>query len=207
MPELVFSARRQRQRCQEASDQELLERLANGQEEALDQLVSRKTEPLVKSVTRILGDVEEARDVVQMAFLRLWENRRRYDSRWAPNTWIYRIATNLAIDQLRSRKSRDRSSEPLRWHLEKVADTHPRPMNELQGREVHAIFEQLSRGLSDKQRLVFVLKEVEGRTSEEVAAILGCRPSTVRNHLFNARKTLQRALRERFPEYAQKGDR
>ena len=49
-----------------------------------------------------IGDAlrEEARDVVQVTFLRLWENRRKFDDRWSPNTWIYRIATNLAIDVL-----------------------------------------------------------------------------------------------------------
>ena len=55
-------------------------------------------------------------------FLRLWEKRERYDERWSPNTWIYRIATNLAIDQLRSRQSRQRYQEPIRLHLRDLAD-------------------------------------------------------------------------------------
>ena len=65
-----------------------------------------------------------------------------------------------------------------------------------------AIFRELAAELTEKQRTVFVLREVEGLPSKEVAEVLGCRESTVRNHLFNARKYLRRAIVERYPEYA-----
>jgi RNA polymerase sigma-70 factor (ECF subfamily) len=78
-----------------------------------------------------------------------------------------------------------------------------RGFSELQQREVEAIFNELAGGLSEKQRLAFLLREVEGLSSQEVAAILECRESTVRNHLFNARKALQKEIRRRYPEYAQ----
>ena len=68
--------------------------------------------------------------------------------------------------------------------------------------EVAAIFRELSAGLSEKQRVAFLLREIEGLSSPEVAEVLGCRESTVRNHLFNARKYLRRELLKRYPEYA-----
>jgi RNA polymerase sigma-70 factor (ECF subfamily) len=154
-------------------------------------------------VARIVNDEEEARDVVQVTFLRLWEHRQRFDDRWSPNTWIYRIATNLAIDHLRSRRSRERAVEPMRFHLQRVEDDRSRrDLAQLGLREVRAIFRRLSQGLTEKQRLVFLLREVEGLSSQEVAAIVGCRESTVRNHLFNARRFLRRELVRRYPEYA-----
>ncbi|HVS02965.1 MAG TPA: RNA polymerase sigma factor [Thermoanaerobaculia bacterium] len=201
-PQLVYSQRQQRCRWGEASDRDLLEGLRGDDELALDELIRRKTQPLLQVVLRILGDLEESRDVVQTAFLRLWENRGRFDPRWSPNTWIYRIATNLAIDQLRSRRSRERQHEPYRHHLHQVTGGVARSAGELQAREVRAIFEELAQELSEKQRLAFLLREVEGLPSSEVAAILDCRESTVRNHLFNARKVLQREIRRRYPEYA-----
>ena len=197
---LVYSQREERERWTAASDLELLEGLRADSERALDELVRRKTPALLQVASRILGDLEEARDVVQVAFLRAWENRARYDPRWSPNTWIYRIVTNLAIDHLRSRRSRERHQEPYRKQLRQVEGA--RGFAELQQREVDAIFSELAGELSEKQRLAFLLREVEGLSSPEVAAVLDCRESTVRNHLFNARKVLQREIRRRYPEYA-----
>ncbi len=203
MPTLVYSERRHHAELAERSDRELLHALADGDEGALAELVARKTGPLLQVVARIVGDAEEARDVVQVTFLRLWEHRDRFDDRYSPNTWIYRIATNLAIDLWRSRRSRERVAEPVRFHLvragEAAADLDA---GGLEGREVARIFEELSAELSEKQRLVFLLREVEGLSSAEVAAIVGCEESTVRNHLFNARKHLRERLLARFPEYA-----
>jgi RNA polymerase sigma-70 factor (ECF subfamily) len=203
MLELVYSATRHRISWAESSDRDLLLALREGDEGALDELIGRKTKPLIQLVQRILGDLEEARDVVQVTFFKVWENRKKFDERWSPNTWIYRIASNLAIDHLRSRKSRERSHEPVKQHLRQVADANSsRDLSGLQHSEVAAIFRELSTGLSEKQRMVFLLREMEGLSSPEVAAIIGCRESTVRNHLFNARKYLRRELLRRYPEYA-----
>jgi RNA polymerase sigma-70 factor (ECF subfamily) len=187
----------------ETSDRDLLLAVRDGEEAALNELISRKTKPLIQLCQRILGDSEEARDVVQVTFFKVWESRRKFDERWSPNTWIYRIASNLAIDHLRSRRSRERSHEPVRQHLRQVADGRAsRDLSRLQQSEVASIFRELSAGLSEKQRMVFLLREVEGLSSPEVAEILGCRESTVRNHLFNARKYLRKELLRRYPEYA-----
>ncbi|HVF61423.1 MAG TPA: RNA polymerase sigma factor [Thermoanaerobaculia bacterium] len=203
MLRLVHSTPTPRPAWGEVSDRELLLAVREGEEAALAELIARKTKPLLQATQRILGDLEEARDVVQVTFFKVWENRRKFDERWSPNTWIYRIASNLAIDHLRSRKSRERSHEPVRQHLLHVADgTAQRDLARLQDGEVAAIFRELSAGLSEKQRMVFLLREIEGLSSPEVSQIVGCRESTVRNHLFNARKYLRRELRRRYPEYA-----
>src|SRR5690348_10613893 len=194
MLELVVSNRAPRPQWRDLSDRELLLAMRDGAsgaagEAALNELIDRKTRPLLQLAQRILGDAEEARDVVQVTFFKVWENRRKFDDRWSPNTWIYRIASNLAIDHLRARKSREKASEPVRLHLLHNADSSSqRDFSRLQQAEVAAIFKELSKGLSEKQRLVFLLREVEGLASPEVAKVLDCRESTVRNHLFNARK-------------------
>jgi RNA polymerase sigma-70 factor (ECF subfamily) len=91
----------------------------------------------------------------------------------------------------------------MRFHLVRAGESAgDRDPAGLEGREVARIFDELSRDLSEKQRLVFLLREVEGLSSAEVAAIAGCEESTVRNHLFNARKHLRAKLLDRFPEYA-----
>jgi RNA polymerase sigma-70 factor, ECF subfamily len=202
-PQLAYSRNWHRERLRQAADRDLLLALRDDDEAALDEIIERKTAPLIKAVQRILGDLEEARDVVQVTFFRLWEHRQRFDDRFSPNTWIYRIATNLAIDHLRSRQSRQRATEPVRLHLQSSHETRARrDLANLHEAEVMAIFRELSAELTEKQRLIFILRELEGLPSKEVAEIAGCQESTVRNHLFNARKILRRELIARYPEYA-----
>jgi RNA polymerase sigma-70 factor (ECF subfamily) len=202
-PQLAFSRNRHRDQLRELSDKELLLLLQKDDESALDEIIERKMAPLIKTVQRILGDLEESRDIVQVTFFRLWEHRDRFDARWSPNTLIYRIATNLAIDHLRSRQSRQRATEPVRLHIQSAHDERSRrDRTRIQEGEVMAIFEELAADLTEKQRVVFILREIEGLPSKEVAEIAGCRESTVRNHLFNARKVLRQSLASRYPEYA-----
>ena len=202
MPFLAYSSLQQRAKWQDATDLALVEAMQRDNEEAFDELIQRKAGPLVNLAARIVGDTEEARDIVQVAFLRVWENRSRFNRRWSPNTWIYRIAANLAIDHRRSRQTRDHAIHPGGGLLRRVEDTPQRALEQLEEREVAAIFDRLSGCLTEKQRSVFLLRAIEGLRSKEVGEILGCRASTVRNHLFAARRKLRVELARQYPEYA-----
>ncbi len=202
-PVLAFSDHRARHVLEEKTDKDLLFEIRDGDERALDEIIRRKTGPLLQVAYRIVGDMEEARDIVQVTFFRLWENRDKFDARWSPNTWIYRICSNLAIDYLRSRRSKERKREPVRLYMRDLAASSSRhELESLHESEVMSIFHELAGELTEKQRLVFIMRELEDRPSKEVAEVVGCRESTVRNHLFNARKVLRVALLERYPEYA-----
>jgi RNA polymerase sigma-70 factor, ECF subfamily len=200
MPFLVPSSSDRRLSWKELSDRELLTALQRDQDGALDELIARKSQGLMSVVSRMLGEQEESRDIVQVTFVKVWENRHRYRDRWSPNTWIYRIATNLTIDQLRARRRREHAMSMAGPSLRAV-DGERRSLAELQEREINEIFRRIAGGLSDRQRLVFLLRAIEGFDTREVAAIVGCRVSTVRNHLFAARRKLRRELEACFPEY------
>ena len=205
-PILAWSAGRQERVWSDADDRELLAAIQAGDEAAFDALIGRKTGPLLHVAQRIVGDREEARDVVQLAFLRVWEHRSRYQPRWSPNTWLYRITSNLAIDHLRARRTRERRADPVRHHyLRLTHKEQPAGLERLQEKEVEEVFRELGTCLTEKQRVVFVLRAIEGLSSKEVARIVGCRASTVRNHLFSARRKLRSALRSRYPEYVPEG--
>jgi RNA polymerase sigma-70 factor (ECF subfamily) len=181
-------------------DHDLMAAVVAGHESAFEELMDRKSKPLLGLAYRIVGDREEAKDLVQLTFLRVWEHRARFDGSFSVNTWIYRITTNLAIDLLRSRQVRGSQAEPVRQHLMRLVGRR----SDLEGlfrQEVMTILRDLASGLSKKQRLAFLLREVEGLSSKQVAEILECRESTVRNHLFVARKFLRREVRRRYPEY------
>ncbi len=200
---IAYSRRQRKVAWSEASDLELLEGMRSDDELALDELMRRKGGPLLNMATSMVGDREEARDIVQIAFLRIWESRRRFDRRYSPNTWIYRIVSNLAIDHLRSRSSRARSLQGFQLqHEQRSGEVFARQLDKLTEGEVRTVFQELASTLSEKQRAVFVLREMEGLKGTEIARILGIRPSTVRNHLFNSRRELRRELLKRYPEYA-----
>lgn len=180
----------------------LARRAAGGDPDAFAELVARRTPGVLAFLRRLLGDAEDARDVAQLTFVRVWENLDRYDPAWAFSTWLFRIAGNLAIDALRARGTRQRT-EAESFRLVKGARTSAEPDGPalLAEGEVRRVFESCAGVLSEKQRLVFVLREFEDKESREIAQILGCRESTVRNHLFQARRLLRDEIRKRFPEF------
>lgn len=184
-------------------DRDLVGAALGGDESAFAELVRRHQAGVRRCAARILLDAEEARDIAQLAFIRAWENLARYDPTWSFSTWLYRIASNLAIDTLRSRESRDRTHA---GHLRLVGDAvEPIALGLLSEHEVSRIFDELAAALPPMQRAAFVLREVQGVPTAEVAAALECTEATVRNHVFQARQALRRELARRYPEYLPAG--
>lgn len=185
----------------EPDDRELVQTIREGSSDAFEQLVRRKTSKVYALCYRVIGNSEDAKDIAQLVFIKLWENLEKYDSQFAFDTWLYRMVTNVAIDFMRSRQSRDNAvNSNLR--LVKTA-TEPEQALIVQRKEIDNVFADISTVLSPKQKTIFVMNQMEDLPSVEIAKILGCRESTVRNHLFNARKLMQRQLQKRYPEYAQ----
>jgi RNA polymerase sigma-70 factor (ECF subfamily) len=198
--ELIYSRQREEKKAVEIDDRELAVRARGGDAVAFETLVLRKTPAVVSVARRIIGDAEEARDVAQLVFLRVWDSLSRYDEKYSFNTWLYRIATNLSIDFLRANRSREKAhSATLHLVQRREAAIEEEATLALETSQIAQLFETVSSELSEKQKAAFVLRELEDLDSSEVARVLGCRESTVRNHLFNARKALQARLRRDFP--------
>jgi RNA polymerase sigma-70 factor, ECF subfamily len=200
--ELVYSQSRDRQEAVELPDRELAIRARGGDMVSFETLVTRKTPAVVSLARRIVGNVEDARDVAQMVFLRVWNELHRYDEKYSLNTWLYRIATNLAIDFLRSSRSRERAHGAT-LHLVRAREesTASDATRNAEDAELVRLFETVSDRLSEKQKAAFVLKEMQDCETREIAEILNCGESTVRNHLFNARRILRKEIGRLFPEF------
>lgn len=183
-----------------AGDRELVQAIRSGDAAAFEVLVRRKTSKVFGLCYRVIGNAEDAKDIAQLVFLKLWENLDKYDPQYAFDTWLYRMVTNVAIDFLRSRQSRDAAMNS-NLRLVRTATDEQQGVT-LQHKEIERIFNEVSSELSPKQKMIFVMREMEDIPSAEISRILGCRESTVRNHLFNARKTMQQQLKRKFPEYA-----
>ena len=143
---------------------------------------------------QLVGNSIDAQDIAQEVFLRLFRSLRSYRSEFKFTTWLYRLTTNLAIDYLR-RHSRHRNVP-----LEDAADIGNKDERispqeaALEQRELQTTIRELAEGLTMNQRKVFVLRELQGFTTGEVAQILNCRESTVRVHLANARGHIRKQL-------------
>jgi RNA polymerase sigma-70 factor, ECF subfamily len=184
----------------EPDDRQLVEQIRQGDDGAFETLVRRKTSKVYGLCYRVIGNGEDAKDISQLVFLKLWENLEKYDPTYAFDTWLYRMVTNVAIDFMRNKQSRDNAVNSNLRLVKTSVD--PEQTVTVARKEVESVFNAVSNVLSPKQKTIFVMSEMEDLRSSEIAKILGCRESTVRNHLFNARKLMQAQLKRRFPEYA-----
>ena len=184
----------------EPDDRELVETIRGGDAHAFEQLVRRKTSKVYALCYRIIGNAEDAKDISQLVFIKLWENLEKYDPQYAFDTWLYRMVTNVAIDFMRNKQSRDNA---VNSNLRLVRTSFDAEQGVVvQHKEVENVFNEIAECLSPKQKTIFVMNQMDDLPSSEIAKILGCRESTVRNHLFNARKMMQQQLKKRYPEYA-----
>lgn len=200
--ELVYSQEREHRELAEMPDRDLAIRARDGDLSSFEILVTRKTPAVVSLARRIVGNGEDARDVAQMVFLRVWGEIHRYDQRYSWNTWLYRIATNLSIDFLRSARSRERAhGATLHLVREREDASAGDASRTAEDAELSRLFEAVSGRLSEKQKAAFVLKEMQECETREIAEILRCGESTVRNHLFNARRILRKEMQRLYPEF------
>lgn len=185
-------------------ERDLIRESQAGDLRAFERLVLEKRNQVFRIARQVLGDDEEAKDVAQLVFIRLWETIGRFHEGGSFNAWLHRITVNLALDFLRKRRSRERPGMLEADGMDWVATAAGAPGESLEPGEIQNIFRLLSRRLTPRQRAVFVLREIEELSTEEVSEVLGMRVSTVRNHVHAARKILQDGLKRLFPEYAKK---
>jgi len=167
-----------------------------GQTRAFDALVDRYQGRLLNFIYRTVGDRERAEDLVQEVFIRVHRHLARFDRSKKFSTWIYTIASNLAKNELRNR-----SRNPIvlfqtmtsGWEDEErpleFEDTQSRPDDLFRKRHVRTLVEQTVAQLPQHHREVFVLRELEGRSYEEIAEITHCNLGTVKSRLNRARSS------------------
>jgi RNA polymerase sigma-70 factor (ECF subfamily) len=181
-------------------DEALLRQAAGGELRAFELLVERKRARAYRLARHVVGQDEDAEDVVQLAFIRVWRSLGRYHPGSGFDPWLGRIVVNLAIDFRRRSRTRHRGLRVLASAPRPRLDAAQVPHG-LREAEVRRVFDDLAAELPARQRAVFALREIEGLDTEEVARLCGVRASPVRNHLFQARRALKQALERRYPEY------
>ncbi len=184
-----------------------IESSLQGDKEAFGRLVEAKQALVFRAAWNRLGDPDAARSVAQAVFVRLWQNLDRFDRSRRFDTWLYRLTVNAAIDHHRRAQARPGQTgfdELFETTAATVEGGDTEAERELETSEVARILHELTSLLTQKQRQAFLLREVEGLPTSEVAAVLKTSESTVRNHVFQARKLLREELLARYPEYARR---
>ena len=184
------------------SDHELIEATKTGDEAAFAEIMNRYRNQITNYLYRFLNDYEEAVDLAQETFVRVYFAIERYHTEYAFSTYIYRIATNLAISEIRKRKRRKLISLTgfFQFDNEEDQDFHPADENPLPDQdfietEQSKTIARAIAALPEKYRAPIVLREIEGKTYEEIAEILKLGLGTTKSRISRARKLLQEKLK------------
>jgi RNA polymerase sigma-70 factor (ECF subfamily) len=189
------------------TDNGLVREFISGNDTAFTQLVTRYKDSLTNYLNMMIGDYDTAVDLCQETFLRVYRNIGRYSNLYQFSTWIYRIATNLAIDEIRYRKRRGRVFYRNVWRnrpadenegpVFELTDFRRDPRDEMLRKESGQVLGDAIRSLPEKYRIVFIMKEVQNLPYENIAKVLNCSAGTIKSRLHRARELLQRKL-ERY---------
>jgi RNA polymerase sigma-70 factor (ECF subfamily) len=181
----------------DAAELECVRRARRGDTGAFRSIVDAYSQPLWRAAFRILGDAAAAEDAVQETFLRAWRALDRFDERAELSTWLYRIATNAAIDLRRERKRR----EPFAGSLPQDFDgqltaisTAPDPYRTAAWRDLVDHAQEAIAGLPEAERTAILLRHFEGRSIAEIAAALGAKESAAKQAVFRAVHKLRAVL-------------
>jgi RNA polymerase sigma-70 factor (ECF subfamily) len=174
-------------------------RLAQGHDAALDALMERHGERLFHYFIRLLQNEIEATDLAQETFVRVFQNRARFDPRRRFSTWLYAIATNLARDRMRwhSRHpsvSLDCGEDDEAGLKSVLPASQPTPREALEATERAAAVRRALAELPEELRVPLVLSEYEELSHAEIATALDCSPKAVEMRVYRAREQLRAAL-------------
>ena len=190
-PEVGLSVREQ---LRAADDSAVVTAHLAGEERAFSELVNRYQTRLLNFIYRTIGDRDRAEDLVQEVFIRVYRHLHRFDRSKKFSTWVYTIASNLAKNELRNRSrnplvlfttmqgSNEDEDRPLEFE-----DATTRPDDMYRKRHLRELVEDTVSKLPEHHRQVFVLRELEGKSYEEIAEITDCNLGTVKSRLNRAR--------------------
>ncbi len=192
--------------AEKLSDHQLIEATKKGDEDAFAEIMTRYRSQITNYLYRFLNDYEEAVDLAQETFVRVYFAIERYHTDYAFSTYIYRIATNLAISEIRRRKRRRLVSLTGLFQFDdkpQAQDFQPpdkKPLaleNLIESEQTETIARAIAT-LPEKYRAPIVLRDVEGKSYEEVAAILKLGLGTTKSRISRARKLLREKLQNHF---------
>jgi RNA polymerase sigma-70 factor, ECF subfamily len=175
-----------------------IERAQSGDSDAFRLLVEQHSRVIFRLAFRMTGNEQDAEDVVQETFLRAYKRISDYEARASFSTWLYRIASNYALDLIRSRRRheerRERGSSEDRDILQTIPEASPGPDRLAYGGQVKDRVNAALDELTAQERTAFVLRHFEGLSIEEIGRTLGTGTNATKHSIFRAVQKLRRSL-------------
>jgi len=178
----------------EGSDSAAVARARAGDREAFRTLVEKHSRNVFRLAFRMMGNEEDAEDVVQETFLKAYRSLERFAGQSEFSTWLHRITANCAVDALRRRTPREALTRPLEAEALQAAASQATPERAFFGSELRERVSRSLDGLTAMERAAFVLRHFEGRTIAEIGKTLGVRRGAAKNCVFRAVSKLRRDL-------------
>jgi RNA polymerase sigma-70 factor, ECF subfamily len=185
------------------TDEVLMEQLAAGSHHAFEELLARYEAPVITFCYAFVRNREAAEDLAQEAFLRVFRNAKRYQPVAKFTTWLYRIAANLCINELKKGKLRQSRSldEPAGPDpdgtkiIERIASDHASPLSDAESHEAQSLIGKAIDHLPDDQRTTLIMVEYHHMAYQDIAEILGVTVSAIKMRVKRARETLRETLK------------
>jgi RNA polymerase sigma-70 factor (ECF subfamily) len=175
-------------------------RLAAGHDAALSDLMNRHGPSLFHYLIRLLQNEDDAAETAQEAFVRVYQNRARFNPAQPFSSWLYAIATNLVKDRYRHRTRHPQVSLEAQNEVtgadfrESLPEQNPTPSESLQGAERAEAVRKAVTGLPEELRTPLILSEYQELSHAEIAAVLHCTPKAVETRIYRARRQLRDKL-------------
>jgi RNA polymerase sigma-70 factor (ECF subfamily) len=185
---------------QDDTDQQLVQRVQDGDRTAFDLLIRKYQHRVLKLVSRFVNDAAEAEDVAQEAFLKAYRALPSFRGESAFYTWLYRIAINTAKNALVSNRRRPVDfdldlQDPDQYDRHAKLKEGDTPEGVLLTEEIRRTVAEAMEQLPEDLRTAIVLRELEGLSYEEIAEAMDCPVGTVRSRIFRAREAIDRKLK------------
>lgn len=188
-------------------DDELVARCQRGDTGAFNVLIDRYRQRCFSMIYQMVRNEDDAWDLAQNGFVRAWRSLGNFKGQSSFYTWLYRVMTNISLDWLRKRRiegHREFDDSVGLSDIDPAAVTAPKPVMEpvqrLADAEIRARIDAAIRRLSDENRAVIVMREIEGLEYQEIADAVGCSIGTVMSRLFYARRKMQDMLRDVYEQ-------
>lgn len=182
------------------NEKHLLESAKKGDIEAFEKLIEAHEKKVFNIALRMMGNYEDAKDMAQEAFIRVFKSIGSFKEQSSLSTWIYRIITNICLDELRKRKNRKVMSidDNIKYDdgeiKRDIVSDDLTPEEKVERDEVKRMVSYAINELSDEHRTAIVLRDIQGFSYKEISEIVNCPEGTVKSRISRARQALREIL-------------
>ncbi|MCX7748555.1 MAG: sigma-70 family RNA polymerase sigma factor [Clostridia bacterium] len=183
------------------NEKHLLIKAKNGDIEAFEKLIGEYQKKVFNIAFRMVGNHDDASEIAQEVFLKVYKSLKSFKEEASFSTWIYRITTNVCLDELRKKKNKkvislDEEIKAQDGEMKRqVVDDSPTPEMAVEGKIIRKAVSDSIKMLSEEHRIVIVMRDIQGFSYEEIAKVLKCPEGTIKSRINRARQSLREILK------------